>query len=338
MAENKPKTRARSRAAPTEEPTGAGNVPVTRPSGGVSLGDLPVGGLTESLEADVSDELGRVAPTFGNVLSSIGIGVAESQTALDASVIDTVKELADTKVTVVTDVIQVLDDDGLPDVDETKLVTKEVSVLNFFTPTVHEWKSVSLSMDLEVGEIDNQQGLSFTAKQYSSQLTATGLFWGFVGWFHHSKSESTTRLSSESRQEADWSRGQVRMDASLGPRRSERFPVAAEVAVGPQLFFSTGTVTASTSAGTTTRSVDVTIEVRKADGSVNPNVPIVLDAGGLAPSFATGGGFNGSTTNTDGKVKVTLSRSAPSLFATRTLRTRVTASLGQRSSTTVVVL
>ena len=98
----------------------------------------------------MSGQIRAVAPTFGQVLSSVGTGIADSQTALDKGVIDTVNTLAGKKITVVTDVIQHLNDDGEPVPADTELISTDLSVLSFFMPTIHEWKRVAVSMDLSV--------------------------------------------------------------------------------------------------------------------------------------------------------------------------------------------
>src|SRR5262249_4529834 len=138
---------------------------------------------------------------------------------------DTVNLLNNTKITVLTDVVEVLGDDGLPDASKTELITEDVSVLNFFTPIFHEWKNVSIAMDLEVGAFHEDQGLTFTAKQHSQGLALTGLFWGFVGWGTDTDSEANQDVSSTVNHEVRWQQGQVRVDARLGPRNTSKFPI-----------------------------------------------------------------------------------------------------------------
>ena len=342
------RTAAGSGASPlTTTATSSGTVArrpraATRPVGGITLDDTvaPAGASTTPAElgADVTDELGRAAPTFGNVLSSIGLGVATSQTALDKGLVDSVKALSDKKIKVVTDVIQELDDDGLPDLDATELVTSEVSVLNFITPTVHEWKFVRLAMDLEVGEIDNTQAMTFKREQVSIGYNAVGMFWGFLGWFDTHDESKTTRVTSNSEQEVDWSQGQVRVDALLAPREVDGFTPPVNVDIGPHMYFSQGSVTDTTNAGVRTRSVKVRIKVLKASGAVNPAKNLVVEAPALGISFTTGGNFNGSTTNTDGEVEVTLSRVVPVGATIQPRQFPVTASLGQLRQSSQVTL
>lgn len=272
---------------------------------------LPVGagsGLL-ALAADASGQFDALAPNFGNILSSIGLGVANSQAALDRGVINTVNRLSNTKITVVTEVVEQLDDNGLPDVAQTQLVTNELSVLNFVTPTVHEWKRVSLQMDMNVGAMDDETGMSFSVSRDRSSMANVGLFFGIIGVGYMSNSSDFRYVNSNSHREAQWSNGSVQMDATLGPRRTTKFPVPATVTIGPQLFVSQGAITETKVANVVTeRAVDLLISVRKASGAVNPAKNIELDAAGLLPSFSSTAPFSGTTTNSDGQCEVTLRR------------------------------
>src|SRR5262249_62261753 len=135
----------------------------------------PAGGIALDVGTDVTDRLDAALPAFGNVLAAIGNGVATSQTALDHGVIDTVNELNGTNITVLTDVVEVLNGDGLPDAAQTQLITQDLSVLNFFAPVFHEWKNVSIAMDLSVGAFHESQGLMFSSSQHSSSFDTVGL-------------------------------------------------------------------------------------------------------------------------------------------------------------------
>lgn len=327
MAETKaPRTRARTSASPpkasgavaeaevvsaavAEAPTGA-------VVGGSPLGALPIGLGTSALAADVSGQLQAVAPTFGSVLSSIGIGVADSQTALDKGVVDTVNELSDTNITVVTDVIQHLDDDGLPDTSLTELVSTDLSVLNFFMPTVHEWKRVAISMDLSVGAFSETDGVQFNAEQQGGGVGGAGLFWGFVGVSETTSYDNDQMGSRTHQQEASWSAGEVRLDATLGPRTTGTLPVASQVSVGPQIVFSQGATKEVAVAGAgVNRSVDVLITVLKAAGDPNPTKPVTVTVAGLRTAFSSTAPFTGNVTNPNGQLMLTVTRNVPNAGA-----------------------
>lgn len=295
--------------------------------GGVT-GSLPVrvraGGITLDAGTEVTDQLDASVPAFGNVLRSIGDGLAISQKALDKGVIDTVNALNNTKIKVVTDVVEVLGDDGLPDVTQTSLVTNEVSVLNFFTPTVHEWKNMSVAMDLSIGSFHQEQGLQFNQVQHRGGTTGTGLFWGFLGWFDTDNATTETSVTTHRTNDVSWQTGQIRVDALLGPRNTGKLPVPASVAVGPQIFVSQGAVQDQKTGDTiTARTLDLQIEVRKADGSPNPAKNVTLASGGLLPSFPAG-----SATDANGQLKVTLTRTLVPGFTTP-LSFQLSVSLGQ---------
>jgi hypothetical protein len=321
MADTPKEPRTRARTADREDDhtdtveeaprtsTAVAPAPTRTVAGGAPLGALPLGFGAGTLGADVSGQLRTVAPTFGAVLSSIGLGVADSQTALDKGVIDTVEELADTKITVVTDVIQHLDDDGLPDTALTELVSSELSVLNFFMPTIHEWKRVAISMDLSVGAFSESDGVQFNARQQGGGVQGAGLFWGFLGVNDEYGYDNQQLGSRSHQQEASWSAGEVRLDATLGPRTTGKLPIPSQVSVGPQIVFSQGALKEVPVVGAgVNRSVDLVITVLKAAGDPNPTKPLTVSAVGLRTSFSSTAPFTGNITNADGQVTVTVTR------------------------------
>jgi len=292
-------------------------------------------GQTLGGEADASDEIAELAPTFGEVLRSIGMGVATSQASLDAGLVRTAKKLSDTKIELVTQVIQQLDEDGLPDAAQTELVTKQVSLINYINPQAHEWTNVSLSMDFNVGEMDNESGVTFSRKQSSYAISGgvRGGFWGFVGWFNASGQTSSAGYSAETDREVEWANGQVRMDAMLQPRRTGKFPVPAEVTIGPQISFAQGSVVDLKDNNLLTgRKLTLTISVRKADGSPNAQKDIEVNSDRFSIEFLDNdnNGLN-SKTNDDGIIIVSVKRNISNPLYSAPIRGNVTANLGQIS-------
>lgn len=327
---NESKTSNKTRSSGPRTAARAGGIAIRGAGFPAPLGAGGDGGLL-GLAADASGQLENIAPTFGNILSSIGLGVANSQAALDNGIIETVRKLSDTKITVVTEVVEHLDDNGLPDVAATELITNELSVLNFVTPTVHEWKHVAISLDMNVGAMDDETGVSYSVASEQHSLGLAGLFFGYVGVGYMSDTETYRSMMANTHREAQWSSGVVQLDATLAPRRTTKFPVPASVSIGPQIFVAQGSIVETKVGGVVTeRSVDVLINVRKASGAVNPSKLIELDAGGLLPSFSTTAPFTGSTTNADGQCKVTLRRSITLGFA-QPVKRSLTIRLGQIS-------
>jgi hypothetical protein len=277
--------------------------------------------------------LRSVAPTFGQVLSSIGIGVADSQTALDKGVIDTVNALATKKIKVVTDVVQHLDDDGEPVPANTEVLSTDLSVLSFFMPTIHEWQRVAISMDLSVGAFSETDGMNFKARQHGSGLGMVGLFWGFIGVGEIHDYDHVQNVTTSHQQESSWSSGEVRLDATLGPRQTNSIPAPTQVSVGPQMVFSQGAVTETPVAGAgVNRSVDVTITLLTKAGARNPGLGIALDAAGLRVSFSATAPFTGATTNAQGQIMATVTRNVPNSGA-GPVRATLVARLGHFNQT-----
>jgi len=298
----------------------------------------PAGFGAATLGADVSGQLRAVAPTFGQVLNSVGTGVADSQTALDKGVIDTVNALAAKKIKVITDVVQHLNDDGEPVPADTELFSTDLSVLSFFMPTIHEWKRVAVSMDLTVGAFSETDGLNFNAHQGGGGVGVVGLFWGFLGVGETTSFDHSQSATVKHEQEASWSAGEVRLDATLGPRQTGNFPAPTQMSVGPQIVFSQGAVTETPVAGAgVNRSIDVTVSVRTAAGLANPTKSIVVDAAGLRTSFSNTAPFTGALTNAAGQVLVTITRNVPN-SGTGPVRATLVARLGHFSQTYTLVI
>lgn len=299
---------------------------------------LPAGMLTGILSGGAGDPMaliGGMAPTFGNVLMNIGAGIAASQEALDKSLIDTVNKLTDTKITVVTDVVQELDDDGLPDQENGPvLVTEEVSMINYVAPSQQVWKNVSLSMDMTVSGISSESGLVF--KQEQTSVSGSGnSFWGFYGWFDAAGSNSEYTRDTRSEYESRWASGQVRLDATMEARRTEKLPVGVELEIGPRVYFIQSPLVETPLSRTTVRRVlDVTVKVYKSTGALNGGAVLEVGCQPFAWSFPVAG----NATNADGEKVVRLTRDVPAGTAVEPLPGVVTVKLGDMVRTYNVAL
>lgn len=309
-----PTTNAPPQTPIIELPTGGGVVApasggaVTAAADGFAL-PLPSGGVSLATPVDdkVEEDLKKAAPAFGNVLAAIGNAVAESQKALDKAVVDTVNKLNDTTIEVVNQVVIELDDNGVPfgDAQHVTLVKNSVSVLNYYTPVFHAWKEVRISMDLAVGAFHTEQGVQFAQKQSTSSVGGAFSWSGaFGGWFSASHSSSQQSVQISSQNDAVWSSGQLLVDAELGARTMVQFPPAAEIPVGPQILVVQGKITETLTGSDPSRQVDLTIQVRKANGEPNPQKGIDLQAAGLL-----GGGSK--VTDAAGTVVFQLQRALP---------------------------
>lgn len=252
-------------------------------------------------------QFAEAMPTFGNVLLSIGTGVAASQEAMDKSVVDTIKKLQDTRITVVTDVIQELGDDGLPVANaDPILVKEEVSLVGYVKPSLHHWKKVSLSMDMSVAGMSSKHGMVLKQQQTNAAGHAGSSYWGFHGWFDghatHTRSEQTT----VSQNEQQWSSGSVRLDATLGSRRMESLPVGVDVEIGPSITFTQGMVQSEPLPnGVTRRSINITVEVRNQNGTPSTAADVAVSNDLFSYGLPNGSGLQ------NGKLVVRVYRDHP---------------------------
>jgi len=264
--------------------------------------DLPQGADTTVLDlaTDTANQLNDIAPTFGELLKSCGTGLANAQRALDASVIDTVNKLSKTTIDVVTDIVQRVDDDtGLPMMPAPEdMIKQKLSVLNFVTPTVHEFKYMALSMDMAISKMDTKTGMSFTSASLKVSRNSAGLFFGFVGVGSTSVNADFTAVRANTEREMQWASGRVQMDALLAPRRTTKFPVPARVEIGPQIFLNQGATTdVSGGAGTpvTERKVQITVTTLTAAGAPNVTANVQIEAPGLLRESDAAGNVAGKT-------------------------------------------
>jgi hypothetical protein len=277
---------------------------------GMELSADPVGGLTALMSETnpVTGQLNAMAPTFANVLRSIGEGVASSQATMDRGLKETIEKLKGTKIKVVTQVVQELDDDGLPSKDGPDLVVKEQSLINFVEPHQHVWQSIKLSMDMTVSDVSTEHGMTFKRDQTSVSTHGHSLPWGFGNWFSVSAYGTHTEQTSDTNSHNTWSSGQVRLDAQLESRHADRLPVGIEVEIGPKIYFSQGPVKETRGKTSTRREVDVAVQVQLASAAVNPDVTLVMSCTHLAAAFA---GKTGGKTDALGNAVITVSREVP---------------------------
>jgi hypothetical protein len=270
----------------------------------------PVGGLTALMsEANpVTGQLNAMAPTFANVLRSIGEGVASSQATMDKGLKDTIEKLKGTKIKVVTQVVQELDDDGLPREEGPDLVVKEQSLINFVEPNQQVWRSIKLSMDMTVSDVSTEHGMTFKRDQTSVVSHGHSMPWGFGNWFSVSGYGTHAEQTSTNTSNTTWSSGQVRLDAQLESRHADRLPVGVEVEIGPKIYFSQGPVRETRGKTSTRREVDVAVQVQQASAAVNPDVRLVMTCTQLSASFS---GETGSKTDENGNAVITVTREVP---------------------------
>src|ERR1700719_493329 len=117
-------------------------------------------------------QLAEGGPVFGDVLRSIALAVADTQTALDSTSLDSLKTLASQKAVIPIEIIQNLTDEGKPDTVEIK--TASVPLTSIVTPSMLQVDQMTLRMDMRVRSFDATTGIKFNKNIASAGASYSG--------------------------------------------------------------------------------------------------------------------------------------------------------------------
>ncbi|HSU12477.1 hypothetical protein [Longimicrobium sp.] len=198
------------------------------------------GGITDdpvrAAQASVVDELAKGGPAFGAFLRSVGLAVAETQGALDKTLVETSKALSEAKVQTVAMFTQELKDDGT--FDKATPVMQELPLIAFVQPTAYQFTTVHLTADMEASEFNTANGFNIKKdhSDFGADLKASySVFGGFGGSldasYNNTHDETQERKSSSERKAA----GKLHMEATLEPRPAFALPQPFVVQKGPKL-------------------------------------------------------------------------------------------------------
>lgn len=186
--------------------------------------------------ADNVDELERGGPAFGKFLKSVGLAVAETQAALDQTLVQTAKALSETKIEVAAVFEQEINDDGT--MGTGTIHKQELPLISYLMPTAYAFSQVYLTADMEVSEFNTANGLNIKKSHVGAKLDAEaryGMLKGFSGEAKLSAEashDSSNELKSSSEDKAV---GKLHMEATLEPRTDIQLPRPFVVQKGPRL-------------------------------------------------------------------------------------------------------
>jgi hypothetical protein len=228
----------------------------------------------EAAEAKVDDDLARGGPAFGTFIKSVGLAVAETQRALDLTLVETTKALADATVKTVAVFEQELNDDGT--LKEGKAIVQEVPVLSFISPTSYAFTQVHLTADMDVSEFNTANGLNIKSSSFGAGLKAEAKY-GLTGFsgsanldVRYDSSENSEQRSASERRAA----GKLHLEATMEPRRDIGMARPILIQRGPRLQLSSTRETLDAAGNPTTdstkiagRRATITARLMKSDGS-----------------------------------------------------------------------
>ncbi|HEX8115368.1 MAG TPA: hypothetical protein VF516_46900 [Kofleriaceae bacterium] len=267
--------------------------------------------------SDVTDELERGGPALGSFVKSVGLAVAEAQTQLDKTLVETAKALSGQTIKVMAVFEQEIDEDG--QLQTGRIQQMELPLVNYLMPTAYKWSRVFLEADMNVSEFNSKNGLNI--KQNAGYVA--GSTQGKYGWtgFSGSASLSAGYSSSDTAVAAsastDVAAGKLHLEATLEPRSDIELPKPFVVQKGPRLTLSaTGVEDITETQPGQNGAPDTKVVVgkkafvdcflQKKDGSplASKQLTVEITPGGLLFE-SDPGGFK---TSSEGKMQLTISR------------------------------
>ena len=258
--------------------------------------------------AEITDELEKGGPAFGSLIRSVGLAVADAQTALDKNMRETALALSETNIKVIAVFEQVLTDDGK--MSRGTPIIEDLPLINYLMPTAYQFSEVKLFSSMKVSEFSSANGFNIQQRSSAFSANASGSYsrgrlsvGGSVGY---ATSNSNLDINSSSSQDA--AAGEMQMEATLKPRNVE-LPRPLLIQVGPSLDLSAGSRSDMTDSSTPPKvigsQVTLTARLTKADGTPNAQKSLSISVdNGLTYTVNP---VNGKT-NAAGELEITVRR------------------------------
>lgn len=263
---------------------------------GVQPGDLTVA------SANINDEQAQGAIAFGQLLESVGKGVAESQQQLNDMTGELATAFAETGVTAVVAQEEIFDDNGT--LVGGKSYTSQLPLINFMDVPIYEWTKVRLSGNF----VTQEQSTATATNRTDLHLDASGSGGkGRKPKFTLNIAASNQNVGTSS--SSDVSIAHVRMGAVLESNKRLTVPKPVVSTNGPRLDILAGKVDRTDDA----RTILVTFKYGRigADGSpiAIPSKTLSIETSGIPWALSAGG--PAPTTDANGEVVCTLRRDFP---------------------------
>lgn len=192
--------------------------------------------------AEITDELEKGGPAFGSFVKSVGLAVAEAQTNLDKTLVETAKALSDTQIDVIAVFEQEINDNG--EMTTGKIHKEKLPLINYIMPTAYKWDRVYLHANMKVKEFNGSNGFNI---QGSSTSFTAGVSGGYGlmqgGWNVRGDTRFTTggyQQSTESSFARDEAAGDMTVEAELKEREDIQLPRPFVLQKGPRLKVTAG--------------------------------------------------------------------------------------------------
>src|SRR5262249_9811381 len=102
------------------------------------------------------------------------LAVAEAQTALDKTLVDTAKALSETEINVIAVYEQEITDDGV--MGKGNPITQKLPLVNYLMPTAYQWSRVYLEADMNVSQFNSVTGFHIQSSSFDLNANASASF------------------------------------------------------------------------------------------------------------------------------------------------------------------
>jgi hypothetical protein len=292
--------------------------------------------------ADVNDATKKAGLSFGKLIETTGLAVADSQRQLNDVGAASTSALAAQLVDVIAAQVNAFDDDGNLDATGTKTLTQKLPLVNFIDPVFYEWAQVRLQGMFFASEFEGSTESSSSAVGASASTSNTGI--GFLlGAGSNRFSFGARGSASDADTSVEQSFGHIRASALLQPKTDIGVPKPRQLIDAPSLAVQVGPdVDDATEPGT--RRKKLAILCNKRDGSpqdADKLLPLSIEVAGALWAFDPLAPADAGKTVAGGSVPLMIKRVLPvpagaELPDTTPVDVTVTVRLGVVSSTTVV--
>lgn len=300
-----------------------------------------------SAEANVTNEIADAGPAFGTFLRSIGMAVADTQKALDLSMVQTAEALSKQSVKIAAVFEQVVDDQG--QLGPSQVHLQDMPMITLVTPSALTFTQVHVTADMDVEEFTNAKGVQIKKNHTDFNLNAKARY-SMFGGFGASGGTNLNLISDGEDQHtsdaSDKAAGKLHMEATIEPREIP-IPQPFVVQKGPRLrlvpgsrkdFKEDGVTAATQPADIKSREVTITAQLVKHDGApLAGRLQVTCD--GAYPFTVTTQNPAANTTAADtGELTIKVTRTGITPETVAPQKTMVRASMGLVTAATEIAI
>lgn len=292
--------------------------------------------------ADVNDATKKAGLSFGKLIETTGLAVADSQRQLNDVGAASTSALSAQLVDVIAAQVNAFDDDGNLDAVGTKTLTQKLPLVNFIDPVFYEWAQVRLQGMFFASEFESSTETSSSSVAVGASVSNTGV--GFLlGAGRNSFAFGARSSSTDVDTSVESSFGHIRASALLQPKTDIGVPKPRQLIDAPSLAVQVGPdVDDATEPGV--RRKKLAILCNKRDGSAQEAgklLPLSIEVLGALWAFDPATPADAGKTVAGGSVPLLIKRVLPvpagaELPDSTPVDVTVTVRLGVVSSTTVV--